>query len=158
MLCAHWQRAVLSLWVLASVGCAAGGASSTRAPVPALPGTEACVFTVNLNDWTVLDSSTLIVYAPLRKDPYLVKLFEPIFDLQFREALGFEDVEHNGQLCQGDYLVARGDIPTRTVISAVRVLTPAQAKQLISASKQPAAKRPAAEQPAATPPAGAAPQ
>ena len=158
MLCARWERAVLSravlsLWVLASVGCAAGGAASTHAPAPALPGTEACIRTVNLNDWTVLDSSTLIVYAPMRRDPYLVKLFEPMFDLQFRETLGFEDIEHNGQLCQGDYVVARGDTPTRTVISAVRALTPAQAAQLIAASKQPAAK-----QPAAAPPAGAAQQ
>jgi hypothetical protein len=144
MLCAYWERAALSLWVLTSVGCAAGGAASTPAPAPPLPGTEACVFTVNLNDWTVLDSSTLIVYAPMRREPYLVKLFEPMFDLQFRETLGFEDIEHNGQLCKGDYVVARGAIPTRTVISAVRALTPAQAKQLIAASKQPAAKPPAA--------------
>ena len=130
----RWRSALLSPLILSFVGCATNGAGAPHTPPP-LPGTEACIFTVNLNDWTVVDNSTLIVYAPLRKDPYLVKLFEPIFDLQFRESLGFEDIEHNGQLCKGDYVVARGDIPHRTPIIAVRALTPDQAKQIIAAAK-----------------------
>jgi hypothetical protein len=136
MLYTHWHRAAARLALLASVGCAATGTASKHAPPAPLPGTETCIFTVNLYDWTVLDDSTLIVYAPQRKDPYLVKLFAPIVDLQFRQALGFEDVEHNGQLCKDDYVVTRGDIPTRTPITAVRALTPEQAKQMIAASKQ----------------------
>ena len=131
----RWRSALLSPLILNVVGCATNGAGAPHAPPPPLPGTEACIFTVNLNDWTVIDNSTLIVYAPLRKDPYLVKLFEPIFDLQFRESLGFEDIEHNGQLCKDDYVVARGDIPHRTPITAVRALTPDQAKQIIAAAK-----------------------
>lgn len=137
------SRAAVSLLILASSGCAGGGASSTHAPAAPLPGTESCIFTVNLNDWTVLDDSTLIVYAPLRKDAYLLKLFEPVVDLPFREALGFEDTEHNGQLCKGDYVVVRGDIPRRVPITSVRALTPEQAKQLIAGSKQ-SAKQPGA--------------
>jgi hypothetical protein len=127
--------ALLSPLMLMVAGCATNGAGASRAPPPPLPGTEACIFTVNLNDWTVIDDSTLIVYAPLRKDPYLLKLFAPVFDLQFRETLGFEDVEHNGQLCKDDYLVERGDIPRRTSITAVRLLTPDQARQIIAAAK-----------------------
>ena len=129
----RWDSGHRGAGVLSAVPPAA--LPSTSAPAP-LPGTEACIFTVNLDDWTVLDDSTLIVYAPLRKDAYLVKLFEPIIDLPFRQSLGFEDVEHNGQLCKGDYVVARGEIPQRTPITALRALTSAQAKQLIAASKQ----------------------
>ncbi len=107
--------------VLACAGCTAGGTSARQAPPapPApLPGTEACIFTVNLYDWTVLDDTTLIVYAPLHKEPYLVKLFEPVFDLSFHQTLGFEDVEHNGQLCDsGDYVLVRGELPQRMSIS-----------------------------------------
>ena len=121
------------LALLAAAGCATSTAPTTQAPP--LPGTEACIFTVNLFDWTVLDDSTLIVYAPQGRDPYLVKLFSPVFDLPFRQALGFEDIEHNGQLCKGDYVVARGDAPSRTIISSVRALTPEQAKQMIAAAK-----------------------
>jgi len=131
----RWANALLSPLFLMLVACATNGAGTPHAPPPPLPGTEACIFTVILNDWTVIDNSTLIVYAPLRKDPYLVKLFEPIFDLQFRESLGFEDIEHNGQLCKDDYVVARGDSPRRTPITAVRALTPDQAKQIIAAAK-----------------------
>jgi hypothetical protein len=132
---ARWRSALLNPLMLTLVGCASNGASAPHAPPPPLPGTEACIFTVNLNDWTVIDNSTLIVYAPLRKDPYLLKLFAPIFDLQFRESLGFEDIEHNGQLCKDDYVVTRGDSPHRTPIIAVRSLTPDQAKQIIAAAK-----------------------
>ena len=135
MFVSGWRNALLSALVLLLAGCATNGAGTPHVPPPPLPGTEACIFTVNLNDWTVIDNSTLIVYAPLRKDPYLVKLFAPIFDLQFRESLGFEDIEHNGQLCKDDYVVARGDSPLRTPITAVRALTPEQAKQMIAAAK-----------------------
>jgi hypothetical protein len=131
----RWAAALLSPLFLAFLACATNVPETPHAPPAPLPGTEACIFTVNLNDWTVIDNSTLIVYAPLRKDPYLVKLFEPIFDLQFRESLGFEDIEHNGQLCKDDYVVARGDSPRRTPITAVRALTPDQAKQIIAAAK-----------------------
>jgi hypothetical protein len=129
----RWRSALLSPLILMVAGCATNGAAGPHASP--LPGTEACIFTVNLNDWTVIDDSTLIVYAPMRKDPYLVKLFAPMFDLQFRESLGFEDIEHNGQLCKDDYVVARGDSPNRTPIIAVRALTPDQAKQIIAAAK-----------------------
>ena len=55
------SRAAVSLLILASSGCAGGGASSTHAPAAPLPGTESCIFTVNLNDWTVLDESVYVV-------------------------------------------------------------------------------------------------
>jgi len=117
---------------LASLACASGGAPTPQRSSAPLPGTEACIFTANLYDWTVLDDSTLIVYAPLHREPYLVKLFAPMFDLPFRQTLGFEDTEHNGELCKGDYVVMRGEIPQRMSILSVRALTPAQAKQLIA--------------------------
>jgi len=140
MLGAQVRRAVIGWLSVLSFGCAAGGGSAPRPPAPPLPGTEACIFTANLFDWTVLDESTLIVYAPLHREPYLVKLFAPMFDLQFRQTLGFEDTEHNGQLCKGDYVIERGEMPQRMPISSVRALTPAQAKQLIADSKHPAQK------------------
>lgn len=133
MSCPQWRSAAMSLLALAIAGCATNATPSNNATA-ALPGKDACIFTVNLSDWVVLDESTLIVYAPLRKQPYLIKLFAPATGLQFRESLGFEDTEHNGQLCRGDYVVARGDIPQRMPISALREITPQQAKQLRAAA------------------------
>ncbi|HEY6453383.1 MAG TPA: DUF6491 family protein [Steroidobacteraceae bacterium] len=112
-------------------GACATNAARSPAPAPApLPGTETCIFKRTVYDWVALDDSTLIVYAPTRQDPYLVKLFAPVTDLTFRQALGFEDLERNGQLCKGDYVVTRGEIPGRMAISAVRKLSPEQAQQL----------------------------
>ncbi|HEY5019546.1 MAG TPA: DUF6491 family protein [Steroidobacteraceae bacterium] len=135
-----WRIACLSLAVLAAAGCATNAAPSNQARTN-LPGKEACIFTANLSDWVVLDDSTLIVYAPMRKDAYLVKLFAPVTDLDFRESLGFEDTAHNGQLCRGDDVIARGSVPQRMSISAVRALSPQQAKELrAAAGKSGAAK------------------
>jgi len=136
------RRCALGAFAAAGValaGCTAGGAPVASHPAPPLPGTEACIFTVELYDWTVLDDTTLIVYAPAHRDPYLIKLFAPVFDLSFHQALGFEGVEHNGQLCRGDYVIVRGELPQRMSISAVRQLTTQQAKELIAAARRPPA-------------------
>jgi hypothetical protein len=79
-----------------------------------LPGKPSCFWKSNFQgDWTVLNDSTLIVRAPLAKDAYVVKLFEPVFDLNFKQGLGFEDREHTGQICNSgdDYLLVPGWAP-----------------------------------------------
>jgi hypothetical protein len=129
----QWRCAFLSVAAVASVGCAASVAPSHQARTN-LPGKEACIFTANLSDWVVLDESTLIVYAPMRKDPYLVKLFAPVIGLDFHQTLGFEDTAHNGELCGGDELIVRGSMPQRMGISAVRALSLQQAKDLRAAA------------------------
>jgi hypothetical protein len=127
-----WRSAFMSLAVLAA-GCATNAAAPNRADT-APPGKEACIFTATIFDWVVLDESTLIVYAPSRKDPYLVKLFAPVTGLDFRETLGFQDTAHSGQLCRGDDLVVRGGAPRRMGITSVRALSPQQAKELRAAA------------------------
>jgi|SRR5579863_8422530 len=140
MSCPHWRSAIMVLAALAATGCATNVAPANHTST-SLPGTETCIFTVDLNDWVVLDDSTLIVYAPTRKNAYLVKLFLPVIGLDFHESLGFEGTEHNGQLCRGDYVIARGSAPQRTSISAVRALSLQQAKDLrAAADKSRAAK------------------
>jgi hypothetical protein len=123
----------MCLAAAAAAGCA--NTVPAKSATPPLPGKDACVFTVNLTDWVVLDDSTLIVYGPVHKEPYLVKLFAPVTGLQFRQSLGFESTAHNGQLCSGDYVLARGDIPQRMPIAALRAISPEQAKQLRAAAK-----------------------
>jgi hypothetical protein len=135
---------VLAVGALAAAGCATPRAQAPHAVAP-LPGTDACVFVRNVSDWTVVNDSTLIVFAPMRKDAYLVKLFEPIFDLDFRQRVGFEDADHDGQLCGNsvDYLVVREEsAPWRVPIVAVRKLTPDETKQLLPPPRHPAAKPP----------------
>ena len=120
-------------------GCASGRAPPARAAAP-LPGTDACVFISNVSDWIVIDPTTMIVHAPLLRDAYLLKLFAPVPELDFKQRVGFQDSDHNGQLCgNGDDLVVRDEISSRrTPIVAFRKLTPEQARQLLAARQTPA--------------------
>ncbi len=136
-----------TLTVLAAVvGC------TTTLPSPAaaklanatklenLPGKPACFWKSNFQgDWTVLDESTLIVRAPLPQDAYVVKLFEPVFNLGFKQGLGFEDKEHTGQICnQGDdYLLVPGWQPPQVPIVAVRALSRDEEDHLLVAAGLP---------------------
>ena len=146
----------LRLLVLITGGLAAC-ASQTPAPshpgarTAALPGKDACFWTRSLEDWTVLDDSTLIVHAPLAQDAYLVKLFAPITGLAFHERLGFEGGDGDpGQICsQNAYVVAGGEIPQREPITAVRALTPGDAKKMLSTAGSAASHR---QKPPAPPP------
>jgi hypothetical protein len=132
-------RALFLSLLLGMAGCSSHpprAASPPRAANP-LPGKDACFWTRSLQDWTVLDDSTLLVHAPMAKDAYLVKLFAPIFGLSFRETLGFEAGGGSpGQICgQTAYVIARsagGGIPDRQPVVAVRALTPHEAKHLLA--------------------------
>ena len=138
----HAARLALVVAALAGTACAATATGSHPAAAP-LPGTDACVFMSLVSDWVVVDASTLIVYAPQRKDAYLLKLFEPVRELNFKQRVGFEDSDHDGMLCGngGDYLVVRDDsVPMRVPIVAFRKLTPEQAKQLLPPAQPPSSK------------------
>jgi hypothetical protein len=131
------------------------GCASTAQPPPSkgsladltkqenLPGKPACFWKSNFQgDWTVLNDSTLIVHAPLPKDAYVIKLFEPVFDLSFHQELGFENKEHTGQICNDgdDYLIVRGwQLPVPIV--AVRALTMDEQNQLLRAAGRPVPQR-----------------
>ena len=126
----------ISLALLNLSGCA-----STRppsAPVANLPtiGTEACFWIRDVRHWDVIDPSTLIVYAPMPKEAYLVKLLQPIPDLSFHLALGFEDTDHMGRVCRiGSFVSVGQPMPWRAPVAAVRALTPDEVKQVKNAAK-----------------------
>ena len=89
--------------------------------------------------WTVLNDTTLIVQAPLPRDAYVIKLFEPVFDLSFKQHLGLVDREHTGQICNDgdDYLLVPGWQPPEVPITAVRALTTAERNELLRAAGMP---------------------
>jgi hypothetical protein len=116
------------------------GCATTHLPpapeVSATIGTESCFWVRNVRSWDVLDPSTLIVYAPLPQNAYLVKLLQPIPDLNFRFGLAFEDHDRTGRICRADDDVSVGEpFPMRVPIAAVRALTSEQVRQLKSSAK-----------------------
>jgi hypothetical protein len=128
----------LLLALLAS-GCASGP-RSTAAPGPnpydlaTLPGKPGCFWLRNFQgSWTALNQRQLLVYAPLTSPPYLVQLFQPVQTLRFAERLGFEDVERTGMICEKnlDNAFIPNWHPHRVPITAVRQVTPEQARQLL---------------------------
>ncbi|HTW73850.1 MAG TPA: DUF6491 family protein [Steroidobacteraceae bacterium] len=121
-----------------AAGPAAGPAQAAAVAgrTAGLPGKPACFWARNFQgSWTVLSQTELIVYAPLTADPYLIKLLEPVVNLPFDLRLGFEDVEHTGQICNdtADDLLVPDYTPHRIPIVAVRQLTPLEQAQLLRA-------------------------
>jgi hypothetical protein len=125
-------------------GCAStraqtpGAQSPPSAPVSDIPtiGTESCFWIRDVRHWDVIDPSTLIVYAPMPKEAYLVKLLQPIPDLRFHLTLGFEDTDHMGRVCRiGTFVSVGQPMPWRAPVAAVRALTPDEVKQVKTAAK-----------------------
>jgi Family of unknown function (DUF6491) len=152
------SSAAVGMMAVIAVGCAttAQPSSSTTildnlTKVENLPGKAACFWKSSFQgDWTVLNDSTLIVHAPLSKDAYAIKLFEPVFSLSFKQALGFEDRERTGQICNNgnDYLQVPGSEPSQVPIVAVHKLTADEEDQLLQAAGKPIPHRKSADQPA----------
>jgi len=120
----------ISLAVVNLAGCAATPVQSTQAGTPT-PDSETCFRVRYIRHWDVIDPSTLIVYAPLAQNAYLVKLLQPIPDLNFHFGLGFQDAQRTGKICRVDGYVSVGQpFPMRVPIASVRALTPEQVTQL----------------------------
>jgi hypothetical protein len=148
---------------LGALAAVAVGCATTAQPPPSrtnldnltklenLPGKPGCFWKSNFQgDWTVLNESTLIVRAPLPKNVYVIKLFEPVFDLSFKQGLGFDDKEHTGQICNNgdDYLIVPGWQPPQVPIVAVHALMMAEQNQLLRAAGKPVPQSNTATQPA----------
>lgn len=140
----HLSR-IMAVAVLgaALAGCATAapdraGAHAQR--TAALPGKPGCFWLRNFDgSWTALSQTELIVYAPLvGNNAYLIKLFQPVINLQFDQRLGFEDVEHTGQICNGayDYVLVPDYEPHRITITAVRHLSTPEVVQLLRSHGQ----------------------
>ncbi|HEY6621702.1 MAG TPA: DUF6491 family protein [Steroidobacteraceae bacterium] len=144
---AFFLNAAACVVAAVAVGCATTSQSAAARAKLAnltklanLPGRPGCFWKSNFQgDWTVLNDSTMIVRAPLPQDAYVIKLFEPVFDLGFRQRLGFIDREHAGQICNDgdDYLEVPGGQPPRVPITAVRALTSAEQSELLQAAGLP---------------------
>jgi Family of unknown function (DUF6491) len=60
---------------------------------------DACLFVRSIHDFRPLDRTNLIIWAPGRRDAYLVELGFPLPELKFAHRLAVVDRNHDGMLC-----------------------------------------------------------
>jgi hypothetical protein len=100
-------------------GCAAGGdQKSADADAPARRGSAACFYASNVSNWTVLDRSALIVYAPNKSHAFRVQVSPGASDLRWADSLAF--VSRSNRICgrAGDQIV----MPTGTTKRSYSVI------------------------------------
>lgn len=116
--------------------CATCSAAVSRKTVP-LPGKPACFRVADFDgSWITLNDREFIVRDPVFSRSYLLKMSQPVYDLQFREFLGFEPfTPANGCICNGFnayVLAAHSGLAGHVPIVAVRELSQRQEQLLLS--------------------------
>jgi hypothetical protein len=85
--------AVLIVAVGASMSADAATTGQTRADK------NACVVTRTIHDFKALDRNKLVIWAPSRRNAYLIELSMPLPELKFAHRLAIVDRNHDGRLC-----------------------------------------------------------
>jgi hypothetical protein len=98
---------VILLTMTVMAACSGTGAASKPRPTvrPGEFGTAACFYRRSVEDFTVLDQSNLIVYAPNRTNAYHIAISPPEPELGFANTIGFSS--RNSEICgyAGDALL-----------------------------------------------------
>lgn len=146
------RRSVPLLLVALVLGCAATDSQAPEqsrqkpASVPALSGTSACFYPREVQNFRVIDRSTVVVFAPNENNAFVLRVSPPSVELRGAEALAFQP--ERGRICgyAGErLLVSPGRSAERLAIIDVRQLAPDAVEALQSATKDgagPAAPRP----------------
>ena len=86
------------IFAAAVISASLGTASATSTTTPKRDGND-CVFISTVGQYRVLDRSTVVIWAPGRRDAYLVELSFPLFGLQSSMQMAMIDNDHDGRLC-----------------------------------------------------------
>ena len=86
------------LSVTAVLVASIGTANATAVTTPKKDGND-CVFISTVGQYRVLDRSNVVIWAPGRRDAYLLELSMPLFGLKSSIQLAMIDRDHDGRLC-----------------------------------------------------------
>ena len=126
------KTALVAACAIASIGLAQAEAVKNSDLLPGASKDD-CVFISNIQNWRVLDSRNVVIYAPNYRRAYLMQLGTPISDLKFAFKVAFIDKDHDGQLCgrSPDRVIAADSIVRQpTLISAMTRLDDARFEAL----------------------------
>jgi hypothetical protein len=98
------------------------------------PTTSQCIFFRTLYDWRPLNDSNLIVWAPTRRNPFLLQLDRPCLGLRHAQNIGF--YSRDSELCGfgGDAVIIESGSgrPDRCPIGAITKLEDDALKALLA--------------------------
>jgi hypothetical protein len=114
------KRLVLIAALLAgSVGAAQAAATNPGKP----SGGNDCVFISSVGQYRSIDRDKLVIWAPGRRNAYLVELTMPLFGLESSWKMAVIDHDHDGRLCSWDRIGVRdlGHPESATIRSITRL-------------------------------------
>lgn len=122
------------LMIVCISACAAtGGREAADDESPEYSAGSACFYASQASDWTVLDRSTLIVYAPGRSQAFRVDVGPGGSDLRWADSLAF--VSRSNRICgrAGDRIVTpTGNVNRSYTVIDVTRLDPAALEGLLA--------------------------
>ncbi|MCP4000028.1 MAG: hypothetical protein GY727_03870 [Gammaproteobacteria bacterium] len=95
---------------------------------------KGCFYANEADDWDLLTSVNLIIYAPTKSRPYLLTISPPFRGLRGEQTIAFETGFDGGRICGrvGDTLIMRVGVAESFQIVDVRHIDEALAEQLLS--------------------------
>lgn len=131
---------LLSIGALAHAGEDQATEIAAAASKPSEPKGGDCVFSRTIYNWDAIDNETMIIWAPSRHDPYLVKLWAPVFGLKSEFSIGIQDADNDGRFCDygRDAIVVESPAgtPERYSVRTLQRIDEAQAQAMLDSRKQ----------------------
>lgn len=107
------------------VGVAQAAPAATTDKDDADKNGRACIFISSIGNYRSLDRDKVVIWAPGRRDAYLVELTMPLFGLDSSWQMATIDKDHDGRLCgfSGDRIGVRdiGRPESATIKSMTRL-------------------------------------
>lgn len=134
----HAARVGVLPLVLALGACAAQGDRSNdeSASDAEITGQQACFYRRQAQDFQALDRSSLVVFAPTRRNAYLVQVSPPSNELRFADGIAFDS--RSNQVCgrAGDALLLGAGALRRYAVVDVRRLEPGQLDTVLASHRE----------------------
>jgi hypothetical protein len=87
------------LALIVALAMAAVAAPQAASPPSANKHGNACVFISSVGQYRLLDRDKIVIWAPGRRDTYLVELSMPLFGLEGSWQMAMIDNDRDGRLC-----------------------------------------------------------
>ncbi len=117
---------VLAGLIFTIMPAAAGEAEAVALEIREVQGRNADrIWVPRIRDWQDVDRESFVIYGPVNKDPYLVKVWPTCTGLRFTDTIGYTTT--NNYLTKFDSVIVRGQ---RCPIESITPITVEQARAL----------------------------